>query len=88
MSPQKYEELKQVTANDEELQCIGYYIEKGWPDKKYQVQWNIRVYWPFRDELTCIDGIFYKGLKVIIPKKLRQEMLQIVHSTHQGIDSY
>ena len=47
MSPQKYEELKQVTANDEELQCIGHYIEKGWPDKKYQVQWNSREYWPF-----------------------------------------
>ena len=44
-------------------------------------------YWPFQGELPFVDGIFYKRLKVIIQKKLRQEMLGIVHSTHQGIVS-
>ena len=69
------------------MKSLRYYIENGWPDKKYQVQWNVREYWSFRDELTCVDGILYKGLKVIILKQLRKEMLEVVHSTHQGIMS-
>ena len=60
------------------MQCLRYYIENGWPDKKY---------WSFRDELTCVDGILYKGLKVIISRQLRKEMLGIAHSTHLGIVS-
>ena len=44
MSPQKYQKLKQVTVNDEEMQCLRYFIENGWPDRKHQVKWNIREY--------------------------------------------
>ena len=69
------------------MQCLGYFIENWWPDRKHQVLWNIRECWAFRDELTYVDDILYKGLKVIIPRQLRKDMLEIVHSTHQGIVS-
>lgn len=87
MAPHKYEELKQATERDGELQSLKSLIETGWPDLKSDTPVNMREYWTFRDELTCIDGILYKGLKVIIPRALRKEMLLLVHTTHQGIMS-
>ena len=85
MSPEKYKELIKATSEDDDLICVKSLIENGWPNQKYKVPLNIREYWSFRDELTCVDGILYKGLKVIIPKKLRPEMLEIVHQTHRSI---
>lgn len=87
MSPQKYNEFKSKTSEDGDMQSLRSVIENGWLDKKYQVQWNIREYWSFRDELTCADRVLYKGLKIIIPKQLRKGILNVEHSTHQDIMS-
>lgn len=35
--------------------------------------------------IVVIDGILYKGQKMIIPKILRQEMLGKIHTGHMGV---
>ena len=35
--------------------------------------------------MSVLDGIIYKGLRIVIPPSLRENMLSIVHKTHLGI---
>ena len=38
------------------------------------------------DELSIINSAIFKGDRVVIPKKLRSEMLQQLHISHMGIE--
>ena len=60
-------------------------ILKGWPDNREDVSPAVRQYWSYRDELTCLDGLLFKGDKIIGPKMLQSEMLEKIHETHLGI---
>ena len=50
-----------------------------WPDNREDVPPSFRQYWSCRDELTCLDGVPFKGDKLIVPKTLQSEMLQKIH---------
>ena len=45
---------------------------------------EITSYWNYRDEVVCLDGLMFKGLKLIISEAYRKEMLELVHETHSG----
>ena len=68
-----------------ELKALSSVIRKGWPDNKEDVFPAVRQYWSYRDELTCLDGLLFKGDKIIVPKTLQSEMLEKIHETHLGI---
>ena len=46
---------------------------------------EIKVFWPFRYEISCIHELLFKGWKLIIPLTLRSEMLKLVHEPHLGV---
>ena len=48
---------------------------------------KLKKYWTFREEIGLLNGILYKGQKVIIPKSMRKEMLKKIQSSHLGIES-
>ncbi|CAG2252246.1 unnamed protein product [Mytilus edulis] len=85
ISPEKYELFKKQTESDEILQQMKKINENPWPLKKEELPEDLKMYWQFRNEITCIDNLLYKGLKLIIPTSLRKEMLQLIHETHMGI---
>ena len=62
-------------------------IAEGWPLVISQVQEVVCSYWNFQDTMTNQDGIVYKGGQVIIPLRMRPEILQLLHSIHQGVQS-
>ncbi|CAC5387608.1 unnamed protein product [Mytilus coruscus] len=82
ISPEKYELFKKQTKSDEILQQMKKTNEEGWPLKKEELPEDLKMYWQFRNKITCIDNLLYKGLKLIIPTSLRKEMLQLIHETH------
>ena len=41
-------------------------------------------FWNYRDEIEIQNGILYKGMKVIIPTVMREEVLNKIHSSHPG----
>ena len=80
-------QIKTETAVDESLQCHLKVVRGGWPDHKSATPLSIREYWPFRDEITMQDSIVFKAYSVIIPKSMRKEMLNRIHSSHQGAEA-
>ena len=79
ISEAKYAELQQNTAN--ELHALYTMIQAGWPETKQQVPHSIRQC----DELTVLDGVIYRGMRIVIPPSMRPAMLAVIHGTHLGI---
>ncbi|XP_056016955.1 uncharacterized protein K02A2.6-like [Ostrea edulis] len=85
ITPEKYAELQKVASADLEMMLLRKAILEGWPERRDQLPTEIRTYWNYRDELACIDGLIYKGLRLVIPQACRKEMLERTHESHLGI---
>ena len=79
----KYQELQQRTAN--ELHDLYAVIQVGWSTTKQQVPHSVKPFWDNRDELAILDGVIYRGMRIVVPPSMQQEMIELVHETHQGI---
>ena len=86
ISESKLETFKDETAKDPSLQELKTTVEKGWPESKSRVSPRISPYWNYRDKISTYDGIMFKGEKVIVPKTMQREMLEIIHSSHLGME--
>ena len=80
----RYKSIQQATLVDSTLSQLMKTILSGWPQSIAEVHPVIQHYWTFRDELAVLDGIIYKGIKIIIPEILRRETLERLHASHQG----
>ena len=69
---------------DVELAKLSSVILKGWTNNRDDVPPSLRQYWTYRDELTCLDGLLFKGEKLIMPQTIKSEMLEKIHETHLG----
>ena len=85
MSRQRYEEFQRKTAQDPVMQILTDTVLEGWSEDKTKLSPDLRIYWPFRDEISVIDGLLFKGPKVIVPSALRAEMLDKIHEGHLGM---
>lgn len=62
-----YKTLEEETADDETLRQL---VHAGRPDRRSQIPRNIQDYWNYREEITCYDGIIFKGGRIIVPQFL------------------
>ena len=85
VSDDKLKDIRNATENDAELQELRHYVKKGWPETLKETPAPVLSYWNSRDEINEINGIMFKGEKIIIPKSMRQEMLTKIHTGHMGI---
>ena len=83
VAPTRYAEIQSKTAN--ELNELYSVIQTGWPDTRQEVPQRIRPYWNVREELAVMDGIIYRGMRIVIPPSLRAGMLERIHEGHLGV---
>ena len=74
-------QIQQASAQDGHLQCL-----KGWVSTKAELNSDLRPYWSYRDDLAVIDGVVMKGRLIIIPRSLKQQVLDQLHTNHMGIE--
>lgn len=84
-SEQKIQQVRDATAQDDELCALRDVILQGWPGDRHDVARPLRKYWAYRDELSIEDGVLLKGSRVFIPRALTKEFLDKIHEAHQGI---
>ncbi|UYV70569.1 K02A2.6-like [Cordylochernes scorpioides] len=82
---EKIKRLQKETHGDRTLIQLIEYAKNGWPKYKTKVCDEAKPYWQFQEEIHVSDGIVYKGNCILVPSTLRKEILQVVHSSHQGI---
>ena len=58
----------------------------GWPQIKDKTPAETRPYWNYRDEISCYEGMMFKGDRIIVPHSLRPEISHHIRKGHFGID--
>jgi len=79
-------ELQRRTDDDPELRPLKEVIVNGWPENSNVLPKCVRPYWSMKDFLTVEDGIILKCDRIVIPEKLRDDILTRLHASHQGIE--
>lgn len=87
VTTERIKEIQKNTEDDEILQILTKIIQKGWPEKKEQVPVEIWEYWHYREELSVNNGMIFTGQNIVIPKAMRKEALNRIHSSHLGIEA-
>ena len=85
ISPLSLEKIKCVTENDPALKTLKQYIQDGFPINRSDCVESVQGYFGFREELAIVNGLIVKGHRVVIPSRLHDEALKLLHSSHMGI---
>jgi len=78
--------LKQATAANEALQMAQVLVGKEWSEYKRDTPIRTRQYWPIRDDHHFIEGLVFKGAKLVIFTGMRSEVLTKLHESHLGME--
>ena len=82
------QKVKNETQKDPELQQLKTVVMDGWPQIKDKSPIETRPYWNYRVEISCYEGLIFKGHRIIVPHSLRPEilhrMLEKVNAEHEG----
>ena len=85
-SSERLEQIRCATAEDATLQRLYQVVMNGWPELRRSIPEDVRPYWNMRDEMSTSDGLLFAGERIVIPESMRQEMLQILHEPHMGME--
>ena len=85
LSQEGLKRVQKATEQDKEMSELKRLIQEGWPEDISQVPKSVKCYYSFREELTCQEGLIFKGERLIIPKGLREDMMQRMHHSHVGV---
>ena len=76
--------IKEVSSSDKEINELSQYVINGFPNNINDCSAHIKQFWNIRHDLTTLDGLLLYGTRIIIPRALRMEILENLHSAHQG----
>lgn len=81
-----WDRIVAAAATDDECRTLASYILDGFPESRHELPLKIRQFWSMADQLYCLEGVPIKGERILIPKQLRAEVLEALHSAHQGVN--
>ena len=82
-----WDRVREATTSDPIMFELCQIIEDGLPQTKEEYPPLLREYFNFRDYLSTTDGVILYKDRIVIPPRLREEVLLALHSAHQGIAS-
>ena len=80
----RLQEIKKAQEEDEVCQTLVRYCKEGWPDRSL-IKGAARLYLTVSAELTVQDGLLLRGTRIVIPSRMQHEMLDRLHTGHQGV---
>lgn len=86
ISDERVETIRDETQKDVKLQKLTSIIINGWPDQAQQVQADVRAFFKHRQELSVIEGLVFKGHRIVIPDTLQADMINRLHHAHHGVE--
>ncbi|CAL8069840.1 unnamed protein product [Orchesella dallaii] len=84
-SDEKLSEIWTAQQKDPVLQRVMVCCTEGWPEKCTKMDAELKKYWTVRDEITIQNGLLLRNSRIVIPKKLQDEMLGRIHEGHLGV---
>ena len=77
--------IRKFTDTDPTLSKVRRFVLEGWESKLERDRDYLKPYFQRKDELSVERGCVLWGSRVIVPEKLRNDVLELLHVTHQGI---
>ena len=74
-------------ALDEECTALTEVITNGFPGTRNELPENLRHFWSMRDDLYVDGHLPFRSEKMLIPKRMRPQVLEGLHAAHQGVNS-
>lgn len=87
ISNERLMNIREATRVDNTLQKVGLFLLNGWPAKVAEEDDELKQYAKYQEDIVMQEGIFYKGNRVIVPKKLRTDILKRLHAGHSGMEA-
>lgn len=75
-----------AAANDDEYSKLRDQIAAGWPESPTALSADLRPYHTFSDELSNSCGLIFKGNRLVVPRPVRADILDRLHSAHTGVN--
>lgn len=82
-SPVTSKEIRLATQRDPILAKIYQWTMNGWPNENPGEEF--KSYFKRKDEISVTDGILTWGMRVIVPRRIQEDVLKILHETHIGM---
>lgn len=86
IASKKLQLLKEMTKEDPVLVLIINFCQTQWPKNNKNLSPNVKKYWSVKDYLTTAENLLFLHNKIVVPSKLRNEMLMQIHEGHCGIE--
>lgn len=86
MTEEKRKIFVKYVEEDEETALVKRYCINGWPERKNETPEVVRHYWNLRNTISEEDGLLFLSHKLIVPKQLKKDMLQRIHTAHGGME--
>ena len=78
-------ELQTATKSDKQLCPLMTIIMSGWPDDKKSMREDLKSYYTFREEMSVLDGLIFKGDRIVVPTSMQTEIKERLNSSHVGV---
>ena len=82
-----WDRVREETASDPVMTQLYNIVQSGFNIPQENLPPDLTPYHRFRDCLSTIDGVIIYKNRVVIPATLRPEILENLHSAHQGVTS-
>ena len=70
---------------DETYSCVNLVVKEKWPDSPENIPAKLLPYWKVKEQLGLDDeGLLVKDSKLVIPPKVRPEIIHRIVSAHMG----
>jgi hypothetical protein len=85
---------KQLHISDQRIECIRAetckdaqmtILNNGWPESRSMCEQSILDFRNRRGEISIENDLIFRGHTIVIPKILRNELVQKVYTGHMGI---
>ena len=77
--------LLKESAKDPTISTVIRYTQEGWPQKKASTE-KAEEFRKVADFLSVEHGCLLYGTRVVIPQSLRKQVIDILHTSHFGIE--
>ena len=78
------ERIKEAARTDKECIPLTHLVCEGFPKDITSLDVKLRQCWKLKNELCNTDGVTMYDGRIIVPPSLRKEVLECLHSAHQG----